>query len=212
MTAHFYGDINANGDPIFFSSEPDSGYSVDNLAPDSVGNVSASISSGLITFTWGAVYAPDLMGYHIFESVDGSFDSEASLAYTTNTEASIAMATDGLDHVYVVVAEDVHNNLGIDAGSRLPGSYALHPNYPNPFNPSTNLRFDLPEAGDLYLTIYDFVGREVSRPAEGYHKAGYHVITWDGRDRNGVALPSGVYVARMVSPGFSKSIKMVLLK
>ncbi|MCH7574478.1 MAG: T9SS type A sorting domain-containing protein [Candidatus Marinimicrobia bacterium] len=224
VTAHSYDDISPSGGPIFYSSEPDSGYSVDNLAPDSVGSVSASISAGLITFTWAPVYAPDLMGYHIFESIAGSFDPGASLAYTISTEASIAMPTDGLDHAYVVVAEDIHNNLGlasaavalsslgIVAGAGLPERYALHPNYPNPFNPSTTLRFDMPEAGDLYLTIYDLAGREVSRPAEGYHKAGYHTITWNGRDINGATLPSGVYVARMVSPGFSKSIKMVLLK
>jgi hypothetical protein len=72
-----------------------------------------------------------------------------------------------------------------------PTTFAFHPAYPNPFNPSTELRFDLPEPGVVMITVFDVLGREVARIAEGTYDHGYHSVTWKSRD-----LASGVYFAR----------------
>ena len=93
----------------------------------------------------------------------------------------------------------------------LPSVYELHPNFPNPFNPSTTLKFELPEAVDINITIYDILGREVTRLLDGHAEGGYHQVIW-GSSADGHALPSGIYIARLVTPAYSKSIKMVLLK
>ncbi|MFC1547195.1 FlgD immunoglobulin-like domain containing protein [Candidatus Neomarinimicrobiota bacterium] len=91
-------------------------------------------------------------------------------------------------------------------------TYELHPAFPNPFNPTVTIRFDLPEGVMVHLLIYDLQGREITRLADGYRQPGYHESTWDGRDAEGRELSSGIYIAHLVTPGYSKSIKMVLLK
>ncbi|MFC1547198.1 T9SS type A sorting domain-containing protein [Candidatus Neomarinimicrobiota bacterium] len=96
--------------------------------------------------------------------------------------------------------------------SGIPLTFALHPAYPNPFNPVSTIRYDLPQAAPVTLSIYDLLGREMARLVDRYTEPGYHQTQWDGRDDTGRALPSGIYIARLVTPGYSKAIKMVLLK
>ncbi|UCH62149.1 MAG: T9SS type A sorting domain-containing protein [Fidelibacterota bacterium] len=104
------------------------------------------------------------------------------------------------------------STVGIRDQDLLPGQFALHQNYPNPFNPTTTLRFDLPEASEVYLVIYDLLGRQLVQLVDGRRDAGYHRIVWDGRDDRGRELPTGLYIARMVTPEFTRSVKLVLLK
>jgi hypothetical protein len=89
----------------------------------------------------------------------------------------------------------------------LPEGFALHQNYPNPFNPVSTIRYELPQASEVSLIVYDILGREVARLADGYMEPGFHEVQWDGRD-----YASGIYIARLVTPEYSQSIKMVLLK
>ncbi len=94
----------------------------------------------------------------------------------------------------------------------LPQEYALHQNYPNPFNPSTTLRFDLPEAADIHIVVYDLLGKEVARLVEQRLEAGYHHLVWNGRNRNGREVPTGMYIVLMATPEYRKSVKLLLLK
>jgi hypothetical protein len=95
----------------------------------------------------------------------------------------------------------------------LPQAFFLHSNYPNPFNPSTEIRFDLPDAGNVSLVVYDVLGREVAELANGYSQAGYHSRTWNATDQ-----ASGVYFARFSVTNaerrlaYSKVNKLVLMK
>ncbi len=93
-----------------------------------------------------------------------------------------------------------------------PEAFALHQNYPNPFNPSTTIQFDLPVATDVQLAVYDLLGREVVRLVNRHLEAGYHHRVWDGRDRNGNEVPTGIYFVLVVTPEFRRSIKPLLLK
>ncbi|MFC1620332.1 two-component regulator propeller domain-containing protein [Candidatus Neomarinimicrobiota bacterium] len=85
-------------------------------------------------------------------------------------------------------------------------------NYPNPFNLRTTIEYNLPLAAHVTLSVYDLIGQEVIQLVEGTTAAGYHQVVWTGRDRTGRTVPTGVYIARMTTPQYSKSIKMVLLK
>lgn len=125
-------------------------------------------------------------------------------------------ATDGTDSTW---AENGPFKITIDASTLailiaalLPEEFALHPAYPNPFNPSTRIRFDLPQATPISLIIYDLIGREIARLEEGLLQPGYHEVVWNGRDNLGRPIASGLYFARMVTPAYVKTIKMVLLK
>ncbi|MFB0517049.1 MAG: FlgD immunoglobulin-like domain containing protein [Candidatus Neomarinimicrobiota bacterium] len=94
----------------------------------------------------------------------------------------------------------------------LPKAYSLKQNHPNPFNPATTILYELPHASEVSLIVYDLLGREVATLVDGYQEPGYYQALWDGRDQTGRSVPSGVYIARLVTKGHSKSIKMLLLK
>jgi hypothetical protein len=93
-----------------------------------------------------------------------------------------------------------------------PQRYELEQNYPNPFNPTTTINFSLPAPGDVCLTIYDLLGREVKTLADEQLPAGEHRVSWDARDDNGAPLPSGVYIYRLMSNGQTLSGKMTLMR
>ncbi|MEE9162177.1 MAG: FlgD immunoglobulin-like domain containing protein [Candidatus Neomarinimicrobiota bacterium] len=94
----------------------------------------------------------------------------------------------------------------------VPEAFALHANYPNPFNPSTTIGFDLPMAAEVSLTVYDILGREVARLANRRIEAGYHRVSWNGKMSNGRDVPTGIYITRLETPTHTQQIKMVLLK
>jgi hypothetical protein len=85
--------------------------------------------------------------------------------------------------------------------------YALHPNYPNPFNPSTTISFDLPQSSTVSLKVYNVMGREVATLADSYLSEGRHTVAFDGS-----RLPSGLYICRMQSDGYVAETKMLLMK
>lgn len=89
----------------------------------------------------------------------------------------------------------------------VPTSVTLYTNYPNPFNPTTEIRFDLPHEVHTTLKVFDVLGREVATLVEGRMNAGEHRVRFDGTN-----LPSGVYFYRMVTDRSSQTKKMLLLK
>jgi predicted outer membrane repeat protein len=97
--------------------------------------------------------------------------------------------------------------IAVSESTLFPKQFALHQNYPNPFNPVSTIRYDLPQGSVVSLIVYDIIGREVARLVDGYMEPGYHQVQWDGRE-----AASGIYIARLVTPEYRKSIKMVLLK
>ena len=84
--------------------------------------------------------------------------------------------------------------------------------YPNPFNPTINIGYVLPERVELTLTVYDIAGREVARLVKGEQPAGNHDIQWNGLDGSGNSVSTGVYFCRLEAGAISQTIKMVYLK
>jgi hypothetical protein len=98
------------------------------------------------------------------------------------------------------------------SASETPMGIRLIGSHPNPFNPQTTIAFSLPESGWVSVRVLDVVGREVCVLADGRAEKGHHELIWHGKGRDGAALPSGVYVARLEAPGIEVSCKLVLLR
>jgi flagellar hook assembly protein FlgD len=88
----------------------------------------------------------------------------------------------------------------------------LEPNAPNPFNPATTIRFRLGEAGEARLTVFDPAGRLVAELFSGPASAGDHTTAWNGLDRSGREVGSGVYFYRLEAGRASWTRSMVLLR
>jgi len=94
----------------------------------------------------------------------------------------------------------------------LPESFSLSQNFPNPFNPSTSIKFTLPAKSNVTITILNILGQEVNRLVDKTMEAGYYEIVWDGRTGDGREVSSGFYFYQLRTLDFSASRKMLLLK
>ena len=108
-----------------------------------------------------------------------------------------------LGSIITSVAGDLRN---------LPTEYHLSHNYPNPFNPETTIKFQLPEPGHVTLKIYNMLGQVVRTLVAEQKKAGYYRVNWDGRDNRRVLCANGVYLYRLKAGNYEKTRKMVMLK
>lgn len=100
----------------------------------------------------------------------------------------------------------------------IPEVYSMDQNYPNPFNPTTTIRFGLPEAATVTLQVFDVLGREVASLQNGTEmEAGYHNVIWNGLNKSGHKVSSGIYIYRISAKGatneaFISTLKMIMLK
>jgi hypothetical protein len=138
------------------------------------------------------------------------------------TYAYYVTATDWIDQegeasaftlTYVPVIERAKT-----ATEMIPKEYALFSAYPNPFNPITNIKIDIPENSYVKLTVFDLSGRVVTELLNQNITAGTHHTIWNGKDKNGNSVSSGVYLYTLTAKSqetvkyFTKSNKMILLK
>jgi hypothetical protein len=94
----------------------------------------------------------------------------------------------------------------------LPVAYALAQNYPDPFNPTTTITYDLPDMAQVRLMIYDLSGQAVRTLVHNYHhQPGRYAIVWDGRDDAGHEVFTGLYLYRLTAGEFTATRKMVLM-
>jgi hypothetical protein len=112
----------------------------------------------------------------------------------------------------VYATQGTATSIGVGGSESLPNQIGLEQNYPNPFNPETNIRYVLPSAGAVSVTIFDANGRTVRELASGVQEAGAHEVLWDGTDASGVKVSSGAYFYQLKSDRGMMSKKMLLLK
>ena len=93
-----------------------------------------------------------------------------------------------------------------------PEVFTLHQNFPNPFNPVTTLRYDLPEHSHVTLTVYDMLGKDIIRLVNTTQQAGFKSVQWDGSDSMGRPVSAGVYIYQIEAEDIIRTKKMVLLK
>lgn len=94
----------------------------------------------------------------------------------------------------------------------IPQEFGLNQNYPNPFNASTQINYQLTQPGTVSLKIYNIKGELVCNLVDGYYPAGYHRVIWDGKNREGITVASGIYLYQIVSDGFAETRKMMFIK
>ena len=94
----------------------------------------------------------------------------------------------------------------------LPDKFTIYNNYPNPFNPTTTLRYELPENSQVYITIYDILGNVVNNLINTNQSSGYKLIQWDATNNQGKPVSAGVYLYKIQAGDFVDTKKMILLK
>lgn len=118
----------------------------------------------------------------------------------------------------LLLVSKVQNNAALDnkpsnsSDPSIPTVYSLSRNFSNPFNPKTTLRYALPRSSNVSLVIYNLMGQEIIRWDEDAQPPGYYQKIWNGRNRSGSQVASGMYIYRLVAGDFVKTMKMVLLK
>jgi hypothetical protein len=138
------------------------------------------------------------------ESIQYVFNNEyapgaAELAH----ERAIRFTTEApANYVAPLGTEDEH----------LPTGFQLMPGYPNPFNPVTTIRYQLPTASDVRMTVYDILGREVNVLLHEQKNAGTYVLQWSGTNRFGQPVASGTYFVIMEALNFNQIQKVLLIK
>ncbi|MCH7939831.1 MAG: T9SS type A sorting domain-containing protein [Candidatus Marinimicrobia bacterium] len=151
----------------------------------------------------------------IVSIVKGYYNETMTISKAMTITAPVGMVTIGASGLGKLLAGDPVASASTSedtAGSLIPTSFSLSPAYPNPFNPNTTINYALKEDVRATLKVYDLLGREVRVLVYEHQPAAYHSVVWDGRDRAGRPLPSGIYIARLVAGDFVAGIKMVLLK
>ena len=94
----------------------------------------------------------------------------------------------------------------------IPNTTGINAIYPNPFNPDTNIRFSLKQAGEIKLEIFNVKGQRIKTLVEGHHNAGIYQVNWNGLDNNNKKVSSGIYFTRLVTSEKQQVKKMVLIK
>jgi hypothetical protein len=208
----------------FFDSPPDSGYSVDNLAPGVPQAFTIAYNTGSgNTLSWDEAPEPDFQYYRVYRSSDPNFTpAPGNLVHETATAGWADPEYDGGMIYYKITALDYSGNESDPASAgevtsvplpEVPETFALHQNYPNPFNPTTVIAYDVPRAGShVTLRVYDVNGALVRTLVDGVLSEGRQHTNWDGRDALGRSVATGAYFYRLTAPGFEKTRKMVLLK
>jgi hypothetical protein len=218
ILAHRSGD--------FWASNEMSGYSVDDLAPGPPLALAAHMVGNDAHLDWSpaGLDDEDLLEYRIYRSDTPGFEPAPGLLVATSpdtlwVEPELAA---GLWY-YRVSGVDIHGNEGdpsneaqvestTDVGGT-PYLFAARGAYPNPFNPATKIRFELPAAGRVDLGIYDATGRLVrTLLREAARGEGANETTWDGRDDAGRMSPAGVYLFRIAYDGRSVCGRLALVK
>ncbi len=98
------------------------------------------------------------------------------------------------------------------AAGTTPKEFALSQNYPNPFNPSTRFRVDVAKTSQVEVSVYDILGRKIVSLLDGEKAEGSYTLEWNGKDAQGLTMPSGIYFIRMTAGDFTDSRKVSLLK
>ena len=220
----FYISAHTTTPAIFFDSPVDSGYSVDNIAPGvPQGFVIAYNTGSGNHLTWDPSIDADFQYFRVYRGRDQAFEpGPGNLVHATASTSWYDPDYDGWPVYYKITALDHAGNEsnaaspGLATGVREaapPVNYALHPNNPNPFNPATVIRYDVPTGGgNVTLQIYDVGGQMVRTLIDGFESAGRKEVTWRGTNNRGQQVATGVYFYRMTAPGFEKTRKMVLMK
>ena len=107
---------------------------------------------------------------------------------------------------------DQPTSIGNPSWTQNPTKFLLHQNYPYPFYPETRISYNISKHAHVTFKIINFLGQEVRTLANEYKNAGFHEVTWDGKNEKGQRVSGGIYLYRLKSIGFVQTRKMLLLQ
>jgi len=212
---------------VYYDSPVDSGYSADNLAPaQPMGLAGTQIFTreGL-RLEWDPNLEPDMNIYSVYRDLTPDF-VPGPLNMIDSTSDTLLFDQDWTwrgGYYYKVSATDVHGNESVfavlypdavtgDEPVVTPAATFLAQNFPNPFNPSTTIRFGLKSGGHVSLNIYDAAGRLVRTLLDKALSAGNYEESWNGLDNAGSSSASGVYFFRLSTGNMIETRKMIMLR
>ncbi len=186
--------------------------------PVEMTSFSAAVSNGIVTLNWSTATETENYGFEIERSSDnrawnkigfinGSGNSNSVKAYSFTDETIKEAGT------YYYRLKQVDNDGSFESSEvietmvELPQDYSLEQNFPNPFNPSTNISFTIPEKTEVKLAVFNLLGELVTEIVSGNLEAGYYNYSFDA-----TGLTSGIYLYKLETASFSQTRKMILVK
>lgn len=227
------GDVNNDGNVDVFSANAN-GNGIGLHLGNGLGGISAVTTLAVGSFPL-AIDAGDVDGDGDLELVSSNYGSATWTVYendggsfvdprTLNAASAGSCATlhdrdndgdvdiTGLDEIDDWVYLYENNPPATQVPSIETAAVTLSQNHPNPFNPSTTIRFELARSGSVTISVYDATGAFVAIVADGRYEAGAHDVRWNGTDAGGARVASGLYFYRLASNGVELTRKMTLLK
>ena len=187
----------------------------------------AESDRGIVDIRWQTFSNLGLRGFNVYRGLNpgGPFELISGEALISATESEYVFQDRdvriNVTYYYQVEAinqDEAPQTFGpITVKVVPPNSFTLDQNFPNPFNPTTSVRYELPVSGQVQLMVYNLLGQAVVTLIDGPQQAGFHTVTWNGQNQSNQAVASGVYFYRIVVTGddektFTRSKKMLLLK
>ena len=212
--------VQARSGSYHYDSEPEAGYSVDNLAPAMPAPFTGTYAEGTVTLAWGQSTAADFAEYRLHRGPGADFVPGAGNLVATLTGTGY-VDDPGAPCWYKLCAVDVHGNASPYAVLLPAGTADVPPGgvaevslaaAPNPAREGCAVRFALPRAARISLAVFDQQGRRVRTLAAGGETAGEHVLAWDARDDGGRVLPSGLYFLRLEVEGRALVRRVAVLR
>jgi hypothetical protein len=206
--------------PSWFSA-PDSGYSVDNLAPGAPAPLTGTYAAGTTRLHWPPNAAADLAGYHVYRGTTIAFIPGPGNLLAAKPDTGFVDAA-GVQYIYKVTALDVHGNESSasvfpgattdagDAGTAL--AFTLEAPAPNPLRSGGIIRFTLPAPGPARLEMFDTAGRRVRVLLDGPADAGVHALRLSVRGGPGASLASGIYLLRLEAGGRAMTRRLAVIE
>jgi hypothetical protein len=144
-----------------------------------------------------------------------NFEKDGKIPAGAKNILNISITGAGTISLLEVHLSDYYGNLldaKINAQSTLPNTFSLCQNFPNPFNATTTITYELPYASHVKIEVFNILGQSAITLVDDRESPGRHRISWSGTDKAGALVPSGVYIYRMTVAGCMTEKKMVLLK
>lgn len=200
----------------------------DEQVPVELSAFAGEVVDDRVVLNWATASQTNNAGFRVLRSKDQEnfvvVSNLISGAGTTDALMDYSFTDEGIpavEQVYYVLEQidldgTIHrsNPIQVILGARflnLPSEFASAV-YPNPFNPSTTISYDLPSEADVSIVIYDAIGQEIRQLVTQQHTAGRYSIQWDAKDHLGRSVGSGVYIAKIKAGQNTATQKMLLLK
>jgi hypothetical protein len=216
--SHYRVVATSSAPGVMYASPPDSACSIDNLSPPKPAAILVDGQSYRYVF-WTDPGLPDLATACVYRGTEPGFTPGVALGCPSDFYNELDLGW----YFYRVQFADIHGNLSefsdelhgrwpTPVPNAVPTTLRLYPCRPNPFNPRTTIKYDLPAAGPVRLSVFDVAGRLVRTLVDESMPQGSHEAAWDGRDSTGREVGSGSYLARLEFGGKVEIVRMGLVR